>query len=681
MLIRCFILILALTANAAHAQTGPHPFSVHDMLAMDRLSDAQVSPDGTQVAFTVRVTDLEANKGRSDVWMAAVDGTKVTRLTTSEANDSSARWGANGVLYFLSTRSGSSQIWRLNTSGGEAMPVTALPLDVSSFTYLPQTKSFLLVMEVFPGLGIQGTVEKDAADAKRVTTGKTYDELLFRHWDSWEDGKRNHLFMLVDAPGAQPVDLMPKLDADVPTAPFGGLEEVTVSPDGGTVVYTAKVLDGSEVAWSTDYDLYAVPADGSREPRCLTEANQAWDTEPVFTPDGRSLWYLAMDRAGFEADRYHYEIMDWATGATRRLDIVFPTTELDRPLDLSPHGLKFSADGRSAWFIAGCLGQTSVFHLDVKSGKLTRVVDKGHVTDLCLLRKGLLIGSQNLKSPTELYTLGFDGRNLKPITGFNGARLARTQMGEPEQFTFKGWNDETVFAYIVKPYDWSPEAAAAGRKWPVTFLVHGGPQGSFGNDFHYRWNPQAYVGAGFATLAVDFHGSTGYGQAFTDAISGSLGRPSARRPGKGPGRGDGPLPVDGRIARGRGRRQLRRLHDQLDGRPAVRRQVQGLRLARRQSGRAHGLLRHRRAVVPRMGARRHALGRRRRLRQAQPGRPREELACAHPGGARRAGLPRGRHAGSQHVHGAAAPGRAGAAAVLPRREPLGAQAAELDPVA
>ena len=523
MLIRCFILILALTANAAHAQTGPHPFSVHDMLAMDRLSDAQVSPDGAQVAFTVRVTDLEANKGRSDVWMAAVDGTKVTRLTTSEANDSNARWGANGVLYFLSTRSGSSQIWRLNTSGGEAMPVTALPLDVSSFTYLPQTKSFLLVMEVFPGLGIHGTVEKDAADAKRVTTGKTYDELLFRHWDSWEDGKRNHLFMLVDAPGAQPVDLMPKLDADVPTAPFGGLEEVTVSPDGGTVVYTAKVLDGSEVAWSTDYDLYAVPADGSREPRCLTEANQAWDTEPVFTPDGRSLWYLAMDRAGFEADRYHYEIMDWATGATRRLDIVFPTTELDRPLDLSPHGLKFSADGRSAWFIAGCLGQTSVFHLDVKSGKLTRVVDKGHVTDLCLLRKGLLIGSQNLKSPTELYTLGFDGRNLKPITGFNGARLARTQMGEPEQFTFKGWNDETVFAYIVKPYDWSPEAAAAGRKWPVTFLVHGGPQGSFGNDFHYRWNPQAYVGAGFATLAVDFHGSTGYGQAFTDAIRGHWG--------------------------------------------------------------------------------------------------------------------------------------------------------------
>jgi dipeptidyl aminopeptidase/acylaminoacyl peptidase len=519
----CVLLTLAAVPAAVQAVAETHPFSIHDMLAMDRLSDAQVSPDGTQVAFTVRVTDVAANKGRTDVWVAAADGSRVRRLTTHDANDWNARWGANGVIYFLSTRSGSPQIWRLDTGGGEAAPVTTLPLPVNAFEWVPQTRSFLLAMDVFPKLGIAGTVERDAADAKKLTTGLAYDELLFRHWDTWEDGKRSHLFLLADAPGAEPIDLMPELDADVPTKPFGGLEETAVSPDGGTVIFTAKILPGSEAAWSTDADLYAVPTDGSGNLRCLTEANQAVDTEPVFTPDGRSLWYLAMERPGYEADRFHFEIMDWATGASTRLDISYPTTELDRPLDLSPHGLKFSADGKSAYFTAGCLGQSPVFKLDLKSRKVTRLLAKGNVTDVGLLKKGLLIGMQSLKSPTELYTMSVEGKDLKPITGFNGAKLAQAKMGEPEQFTFKGWNDETVFAYVVKPFDWTPEAAASGRKWPVVFLVHGGPQGSFGNDFHYRWNPQAYVGAGFTTVAVDFHGSTGYGQAFTDAINGHWG--------------------------------------------------------------------------------------------------------------------------------------------------------------
>ncbi len=512
------LLLVAFTTGGSLA-AEPHPFSVHDMLAMDRLSDAQVSPDGTQVAFTVRETDVAANKGRTDVWLAAVDGSRVRRLTGHEANDWNARWGANGWLYFLSTRSGSPQVWKLDTTGGEAIPVTTLPLGVGGFEYVPQTRSLLLVLEVYPGAGIGGTVERDKAAAANQATGKTYDELMFRHWDSWEDGKRNHLFLLADAPGAEPVDLVPDLDADVPTMPFGGLEEVAISPDGGTVVFTAKILPGSESAWSTDTDLYAVPTDGSGKLTCLTEPNQAVDTEPVFSPDGKHLWYLAMERPGYEADRYHFEIRDWATGTSERLDIMFPTTELDRPLDLSPHGLKFSPDGKSAYFTAGCLGQTPVFRLDLKTRKVTRLLATGHVTDLAVLKKGLLIGLQHLQSPTELHVLPLDGKAPRAITGFNTAKLAATRMGEPEQFTFKGWNDETVFAYVVKPYDWTPEAAASGRKWPVAFLVHGGPQGSFGNDFHYRWNPQAYVGAGFTTVAVDFHGSTGYGQAFTDAIN------------------------------------------------------------------------------------------------------------------------------------------------------------------
>jgi len=523
--VQMLVLIAALAATSAPAQDAPaepHPFSVHDMLAMDRLGSPVVSPDGKWAAFTVRSTDLEANGGRTDIWLVSTDGKTTRRLTTHEAADYNPAWCLDGHLFFLSARGGSAQIWKIDPAGGEAVVMTDLPLGVDSFTVVPALRSFLVTMQVYPGLGVKGTLDKDAALKTSPTTGKVYDELMFRHWDTWEDGKRSHLF-LVSGETGQATDLMPDLDADVPTIPWGGLEEVAVAPGGEEIVFTAKILPGSQPAWSTDYDLYAVKTDGSGEMRCLTEENEAWDTEPVFTPDGKTLVYLAMDRPDFEADRYHLEMMDWATGERRRVDVVYETDELDRKLDLSPHGLKFASDNRTAYFTAGCLGQRSLFKLDTRSAKVTMVHKMGRHSGVDLLKGRLIFGRQHLQSPTEIYTVKTNGSGLKQITDFNADKLAQARLGEPEQFTFKGWNDETVFAYVVKPYDWTAEKAAAGEKWPVAFLVHGGPQGSFGNDFHYRWNPQAYVGAGFTTVAVDFHGSTGYGQEFTDAISGHWG--------------------------------------------------------------------------------------------------------------------------------------------------------------
>ncbi len=518
-----FCLLLVATSALAGEK---HPFSVHDMLAMERISDPQVSPDGKWVAFNVRSTDLEANRGRTDLWLAAVDGSESRRLTTHEAGDWNPRWCLNGTIYFLSTRTGSSQIWNIDPRGGEARQVTDLALGIDNMELVPDLHGFLLTMQVYPGRGLDGTVERDAEIAADPRTGRIYDELMFRHWDTWEDGKRSHVFLL-EGDSNTPVDLMPDLDADVPTRPWGGMEEIAVAPGGKEIVFTAKVLPGSEPAWSTDYDLYAVRTDGSGDMRCLTEANEAWDTEPVFTPDGKKLVYLAMDRAGFEADRFHIEVMDWATGALRRIDVVFEPEksdfDFDRELSISPHGLKFASDNRTAYFTAGCLGQRSLFKLDLHDSRVSRLHKMGRHSSVSLLKGRLLFGLQHLQSPTELYTIKTNGKDLQQITDLNGEKIAQAMMGEPEQFTFRGANGEMVFAYVVKPYDFSEEEAAAGKKWPLTFLVHGGPQGSFGNDFHYRWNPQAYVGAGFATVAIDFHGSTGYGQEFTDSITGDWG--------------------------------------------------------------------------------------------------------------------------------------------------------------
>jgi dipeptidyl aminopeptidase/acylaminoacyl peptidase len=520
-----FVSAAALAGPAAGGCSGncaacdkPHPFSVHDMLAMRRIADPQVSPDGKQVAFVLRDTDLAANKGVTDLWLAPTQGGEPRQLTNSPAGESNPRWDDDGRLYFLSTRSGSNQIWVIDPRGGEASQVSQIPVDVGGFFLAPQLGGFLLTLEVYPGLSPEETVQRDAELAANPRTGRAYDELMFRHWDSWEDGKRNHLFVLAaSGNNATLRDLMLDLDVDAPTKPFGGLEEVFVSRDGAEVVFAAKILPGSEAASSTDCDLYAISTTLPGEPRCLTEANQGYDNGPAYSPDGRTLAWLAMERPGYEADRQHVVLLDIASGKQRRLALDYDG------LTLSPGSLTWDAKGKTVYCTAAYLGQTSLFAIDVQKGTGRLVVRDGTNNSVTWAGDRLLYLKNTLRSPNEIFTVKADGKDEKPITDFNGALLAKAQMGEPEQFTFQGWNNETVHAYVVKPFDYTPEAAAAGRKWPLAFLVHGGPQGSFGNDFHYRWNPQAYVGAGFATVAIDFHGSTGYGQEFTDAINGHWG--------------------------------------------------------------------------------------------------------------------------------------------------------------
>jgi dipeptidyl aminopeptidase/acylaminoacyl peptidase len=506
-------LLLAALAAAVHAEGGGAPFTVEDLVRLKRVSEPQVSADGRYVAYVQRETDLEANKGRTSLWLLdlAHQGAPPRRLTEVKANDSSPRWAPDSrTLYFLSTRSGASQVWRVAVAGGEALRLTDYPLDVGSFRVSPRGDRLALSMEVFPDCPTLECTRARLDDrVKDKATGRLYERLFVRHWDSWSNGTRSHLFAapLLEAGAGAALDVSKSFDADIPGKPFGGDEDYCFSPDGQRLVFSARIAGRTE-PWSTNFDLFEVPADGSAVPRNLTADNPAWDAQPRFLPNGDLVW-LAQDRPGHESDRFHIMLREARSGAVRSL-----TGGWDRSVER----LGATSDGRSLLASVDELGQRALYRIDLRSGAPERLVATGEVGDFSATRDRVVLARADLGAPDELYAVAARGGELTRLTSVNRELLGTRRMGEYEQFSFKGWHDETVYGYLVKPYGFEP-----GKRYPIAFVVHGGPEVSFQNIWHYRWNAQAFAGGGYGVVLIDFHGSPGYGQAFTDSIQGDWG--------------------------------------------------------------------------------------------------------------------------------------------------------------
>jgi dipeptidyl aminopeptidase/acylaminoacyl peptidase len=498
------LIAFALILSSPTFAGASHPFNVEDLVAFDRISEPAVSPDGKRVVFTVSALDLEANRRRVDLWIADVR-TGGARAFTAHRTAHAAEFSPDGKwVYFLSERSGSAQVWRILLEGGEAEPVTRLPLPVGSFRLSRDGARLAVSLEVFPGChDLDCTKKRLENTSAQKSTGQIYDRLFIRHWDEWSDGRRSHLFVLSSNGEGLPVDVMAGLEADCPSKPFGGPEDYAFTPDARSIVFSARNV-GREEAWSTNFDIFVAPIDGSAAPRNLTATNPASDAGPVFSPDGRTLLYKAMSRAGYESDRWRLILRDWASGTERVL-----APDWDR----SPDDTIFSPDGKTIFATADHLGHKALFAIDVGSGRTKTLLSQGHAASPLVAGAEIVFSLDSFRSPAELQRVKFDGKGLAAITSLNAARLGLVKMGEAEAFTFVGAGGDTVHAWLVKPVDFE-----TGRRVPVAFLIHGGPQGSFSDEFHYRWNPQVYAGAGYAALMIDFHGSTGYGQAFTDAI-------------------------------------------------------------------------------------------------------------------------------------------------------------------
>ena len=462
---------------AATAPPDTHPFTVRDMLALDRIADPAASPDGRWIAFTRRKTDLDADRGRTDLWLVRTDGAGLRQLTSHPASDGSPQWlatadGASTTVAFLSNRDGptakgTTQVWAIDVDGGEARRLTDLPVDVDAMRVSPDGKLLVVSAETYPDCAdLACTAARDKERSQKKSTGMVFDKLPVREWDTWYTGKRRHVFA-VPVAGGPAVDLLRGIDADCPTRPWGDENDFGLSPDGKWVALSFKKPMGSQEAWSTNEDIWLVPTDGSAPPKDISAENEARDSNPVFSPDGKSIAWLAMKRPGYESDRYRVVVFDPGAGTLRTL-----TEDWDR----SPGSLAWSHGGERLLATADDLGHHGVFAIDAQSGHATTLTSAGHAAAVLDTPHGVFLQLDSLMSGADLWSLPAGGGTPRRLTDINADVMAHVRLGAPEPFTFPGAKGDVVHGWMVKPIDFDP-----AKKYPLAFLVHGGPQGSFGD--------------------------------------------------------------------------------------------------------------------------------------------------------------------------------------------------------
>ncbi|QDP20009.1 alpha/beta hydrolase family protein [Sphingomonas xanthus] len=504
------IALAASVAAAALISTPSlaRPMTATDMHMMRRLGAPSVSPDGRWAMFTLSQTDLSANRRRNPIYLLDLNGRGAApRQVAGTEGGNSAAWGPDGAIYFLKSVNDRTQLFRLPI-GGAATQISDFGAEISGFKLSPRGDRVIVWADRpdCPDLACAATT----FPAKPEGSGRTYDQLFVRHWDSWvEPGVRSRIYAYPVADGklvGGGVRLTGDLDGDTPSKPFGGGEEIDWSPDGRTVYFTLRDAGRIE-ATSTNLDIFAAPADGSAAPVNLTDANDATDTLPTVSPDGRTLAYVAMARPTYEADRQVLMLRDIASGQTRAL-----TQGWDR----SVGSVAWAKDGRSLIVGVQEVLEHPLYRIDVATGRATRLTAEGTANNAVALPGGaVLFTSNSIKAPDDLYRVDARGK-VAQLTNVNRDLLAELDPVTFEKFSFTGANNDKVWGFKLKPQ------GAAG-KLPIAFVVHGGPQGSFGNGWSYRWNSRLFSAPGYAVVSVDFHGSTGYGQAFTDSIQNNWG--------------------------------------------------------------------------------------------------------------------------------------------------------------
>ncbi len=480
------------------------PMTPEDLWAMKRIGDMRVSPDGNWIAFELSEYDMEQNSGKTDIWLLSTQGGEPRQLTTKAHSSTAPRWKPDGSgIAFLSSRNGSEQIYFLSLKGGEAQQLTDLPVDVNDFIWSPDGDRFAFTAYVYPETkSLAETAEKDSAQKASKASARIIDDLLFRHWNRWTDGKCTHVFTC-KTDGSNVIDLTPG-NFDSPPLGLGGNQDYVFSPNGEQVAFVSNRT--AMPAANTNNDLFVVPSTGG-EAECLTVENQAVDNQPLYSPDGKYLVYKAMQRPEFEADQYEIMLYDRQNGTAK---------SLTGSLDLTPQEVVWASDSQSLYFNVEEKGRVTIYSVAIKDDNITKLVEENVNSNLQIHPDGkaLYFKKQSNQMPDEIFALDLKSAKLQQLTFVNKPLLDELDINPVEEFWFTSFDGKAAHGFLLKP-----PAFDLSKKYPLIYLIHGGPQGMWSDDFHYRWNISMFASPGYVVAAVNFRGSKGYGQEWCDAVS------------------------------------------------------------------------------------------------------------------------------------------------------------------
>lgn len=499
------ILFLFLFSVAILFATEKRAFQISDLYALKSISDLQISPDGKRLAFTVTSSDLAKAERNSDIWMMNLDGSGLQQMTRDKAADFHPRWSPDGrQLLFLSSRSGSVQVWLLPVHGGEAYCETDLAIDLDDLEWMADGSGFVFTSYVFPECGADD--ECTEKNLQKLNEGPVQahlaDRLFFRHWSSWRDGRVIHTFRYA-LKDKKLIDLTPG-NLDQPAdAGASGTAGYALSPDGKALAVAVNP-DGDDYA-TTDKDIHLISlTDNSREN--ITEDNSAYDGQPQFSPDGRYIAWLCQLVPIYESDRMRLVVYD------RKLR---QRTILTESFDYQVNTFQWAPDSRSLYFSADVKGHVPLYQVDLAAKTVRQIVDLKTISAFTIAADGktAVMTRTSVSEPVEIWTVNLPkGDNVRRLSSFNQTVAEEVDIRPAEELWIPSPTGKKIHTFVVKPHDFDP-----AKKYPLIINVHGGPQMQWADAFRGDW--QVYPGAGYIVAFPNPHGSTGYGQDFTLAIS------------------------------------------------------------------------------------------------------------------------------------------------------------------